>query len=124
MKKALDAMSEKDIYTLMLYALYKLKDVPEYASLSELSFVLDHDNLLKFIQIFAGTTIKVPTMHEFDLVIHALLVYQDVDLSNVSLDTAITKNITDDISKRELKETYFVIKEALKTFKGKKDVSK
>ena len=33
-------LKDVDIYSLMLFALYKVKDIPEYATLSELAYIL------------------------------------------------------------------------------------
>ena len=73
----------------MLFCLYKLKDVPEYSSLSELAFVMDKDNLLNFCEYFGGQTIKVPTIQELKDIMFALLLYQFVKIENKPYEEAI-----------------------------------
>ena len=53
-RTALDSLDKDDIYSLMLFALYKLRDMPEYLALSELCYVLDGSNLPKFLTYFGG----------------------------------------------------------------------
>lgn len=76
MNAALDAMEERDLYSLLMFVLFRLKDLPEYSTLSELSYVLDHKNLSRFLKYYGGMTITIPTKEEFDLVIDALLIYK------------------------------------------------
>ena len=42
---SLDNLNMVDIYSMMLFALYKLNNVPEYSTLSELVYILDKDSL-------------------------------------------------------------------------------
>ena len=55
-----------DVYSLMLFAMFKLRDIPEYASLSEMVYILDKDSLLKLCEYFGGLTIKIPTIEELE----------------------------------------------------------
>ena len=86
--QALEEMSQEDIYSLLLFALFKLKDIPEYLTLSELSYILDNKNFINFIEYYGGMTIKVPTRDEFKLIIDALLIYQFVNIENNPIDNA------------------------------------
>ena len=58
----LNTLKERDVYSLLLFCLYKLSDIPEYSSLSELVYVMDKKNFLNFCEYFGGQTIKVPTI--------------------------------------------------------------
>ena len=49
------SIKELDIYSLILFALFKLRDIPDYLVLSELVYVLDKDNLLKLCEYFGGS---------------------------------------------------------------------
>lgn len=80
-----------DIYSLMLFILYKIQDIPEYAVLSELCYLLDGSNLTRLLTYFAGKTITIPTEEEFVNLTNALLLYQYVNLENSSLPDAQTK---------------------------------
>ena len=68
-REQLDSLKVTDIYSLILFTLYKLKDIPEYSTLSELAYILDKKSLLNFFEYFGGTTITIPTLKDFKLVI-------------------------------------------------------
>lgn len=40
-KKSLDNLHLSDIYSLMLFICYKIQDIPDYAMLSEMCYLLD-----------------------------------------------------------------------------------
>ena len=58
--KGLNNLKEQDWYSMALFCLYKLIEVPEYSSLGELPYVLDKENLLNLCEYFGGQTIKIP----------------------------------------------------------------
>ena len=90
LRKKLDKLTEKDIWTLLLFVLYKTNNVPEYSSLSQLSFILDKDSLFKLCEYFGGTTITIPTMDELEILIYSLLLYQYVDIEKIQYDEALS----------------------------------
>lgn len=90
-RKELDSMRLSDIYSLMLYVLYKVQDIPEYATLSELCYLLDGDNLLRLLTYFSGKTIKIPTEKDFVILIDALLLYQYINIDHNSTADAYKK---------------------------------
>ena len=49
LRKALNELEKQDIYSLILLTLYKLKEVPGYAILSELVYLLDNDSFMRFL---------------------------------------------------------------------------
>ena len=59
-KQELNKLKEPDIWSLMLFVLYKVKDVPEFSGLSELAYIMDKKSFLKFCEYFGGCTIAVP----------------------------------------------------------------
>ena len=85
-KTEIARLKEMDVYSLMLFALYKIKDIPEFSTLSEMAYVLDKDNLLKLCEYFGGLTIKIPTVDELQSIIYALVLYQYVDIDGLSLE--------------------------------------
>ena len=85
-REELDKLTTSDIYSLMLFALYKAGDVPEYSSLSQMSYILDKGNLLKLCEFFGGTTIRIPTISELEELLSALLVYQLVDVEGQEVE--------------------------------------
>ena len=74
--KALEELDKKDIYSLILFTLYRLKDVSEYSVLSELVYILDKDSFARFLSYFEGQTIKVPKINELTNIVNALLFYE------------------------------------------------
>ena len=76
LKSSVKSFSEKDVYSLILFAIYKSQDVPEYKELSELCFLLDKRNFLRFCEYFGGQTIKVPTIKELEIYLQALQLYE------------------------------------------------
>jgi len=74
------SIKELDIYSLILFALFKLRDIPDYLVLSELIYVLDKDSMLKLCEYFGGTTIHIPTIDELESILYSLLLYQYVDI--------------------------------------------
>lgn len=93
-KTSLDNLKLSDIYSLMLFILYKIKEIPEYAVLSELCYLLDSSALHRLLAYFAGKTITIPTEEEFTTLTNALLLYQYVNIESRSLAEAYSK-ITD-----------------------------
>lgn len=87
-KANLNALHLSDIYSLMLFIIYKLQDIPEYAVLSELCYLLDGSNLTRLLTYFAGKTIKIPTADEFNTMVNGLLLYQYVNIEGNSLTDA------------------------------------
>lgn len=104
-KANLNNLHMSDIYSLMLFVMYKVQEVPDYAVLSELCYLLDGSNLTRLLTYFAGKTIKFPTEREFATVANALLLYQYINIDGESLTSALcklsglTKKQQDDVTK-------------------------
>lgn len=88
-KQELDTLSLSDVYSLMLFILYKVKDISEYAVLSELCYLLDSRSLTRLFTYFAGKTITIPTESEFKVLTNAMLMYQKVNLERKSFTDAM-----------------------------------
>lgn len=88
-KKELQKLNDTDLWSLMLFVLYKVKEIPEYSGISELAYVLDKKNMLKLCEYFGGTTIHVPRVEEFEEMLYTLLLYQYTKIENISFDDAI-----------------------------------
>lgn len=105
-REKLDSMTKPDVYSLLLFALFKLRDVPEYSSLSELAYVLDGESLLNLLTYFGGTTIKVPTVAELKLVLNVLLLYQYTALDGIDYDKALTMIDSKGYQQSEINDCY------------------
>lgn len=90
-KQNLDTLQLSDIYSLMLFIMYKLQDVPDYAALSELCYLLDGSNLTRLLTYFAGKTLQVPTNEEFANMSKALLLYQYINIEGLDLTGAVSR---------------------------------
>jgi len=90
-KENINNLHLSDIYSLMLFALYKMQDIPEYAVLSELCYLLDGNNLTRLLTYFAGKTVTFPTESEFVELANALLLYQYINIEGQSLTDAQLK---------------------------------
>lgn len=91
LKEKLNSLHLPDIYSLMLFILYKMQDIPEYAVLSELCYLLDGAGLTRLLTYFAGKTIKFPTEEEFSVLANALLLYKYINVDGDSLANAQMK---------------------------------
>ena len=78
-----------DFYSILLFALYKMNDVPEYSSLSQLAYVLDQDNFLNLCEYFGGQTITIPTIQEMESLIYSLLLYQYIKIDGMDYEEAL-----------------------------------
>ena len=108
-RKNLNNLQLSDIYSLMLFLMYKLQDLPEYATLSEICYLLDGSNLTRLLTYFAGRTIKIPTEKEITILTNALLLYQYINIEGNSFAEAqskikdVTLKQQDEITKLYLK---------------------
>lgn len=81
-----DNLKQDDLYSLMLFALYKMKDDANYSTLSQLIYILDRESTLKLCEYYGGMTIKIPTIEELEILTYALLLYQLVDIEKKSYE--------------------------------------
>ena len=123
-KSELKTLKEQDVWSFVLFALFKLKDTPEYSSISELAYILDKKNMLKLCEYFGGCTITIPTVEELEVVVCALLLYSYVDIENIDMTDALKMLTPDGASIRDIKSAYKKVKEVLKDYsispRGKK----
>lgn len=89
-KNFLDKMSKKDTYSLLMFVLFRLSSVEEYSILSQLMYLLDYNNFIKLIKYFAGQTIKVPTIAQLRELIHALVLYKDVNIDGLNFSKSVS----------------------------------
>lgn len=50
----IENLKQTDFYSLLLFSLFKMTDIPEYSSISQLAYVLDRENLLNLCEYFGG----------------------------------------------------------------------
>ena len=102
-------MNLADVYSLMLFLLYKIKDIPEYAVLSEMCYLLDSNGIQRILTYFAGKTIKVPTKDDFKILANALLLYQSVNIDRKSFTDSISELDLTAKQKEEVTDLYVKI---------------
>ena len=90
-KKNLNNLHLSDIYSLMLFILYKVQEIPEYAVTSELCYLLDGANMTRLLTYFAGKTVTFPTESEMSIVSNALLMYQFINIDGETFVSAQNK---------------------------------
>ena len=113
----IEKLTEQDTYSLLLFALYKLKDVPGYSTLSELAYALDKDSLLKLLKLFGGMTITIPRIRDMKLASYCLLLYKYVELDGIEFNRAVKMlNLSSDYSLKEIKELYFTLCDVLQNY--------
>jgi len=103
-KKNLNNLHLSDIYSLMLFILFKVQEIPEYAVTSELCYLLDGANMTRLLTYFAGKTVTFPTEAEMAIVTNALLMYQYINIDGETFTAAqnklgkLTKKEKDDVT--------------------------
>ena len=120
-EEAVATLKESDIYSLMLFAMFKLRDIPEYSSLSELVYILDKDSLLKLCEYFGGLTIKIPTIEELESIMYSLILYQYVNIDGMDYDEAVKIIGYKSSQLRKVKSDYFAICEILDKYDFRRD---
>lgn len=78
--KKIDSLKTKDVYSILMFLLFRAEEIPEYAVLSRLAYVMDKEVLLTLCELFGGMTIKIPTMDDLDKLLTAMSIYSRVDL--------------------------------------------
>ena len=98
-KKSLNSLHLSDIYSLMLFILFKVQEIPEYAVTSELCYLLDGANMTRLLTYFAGKTVTFPTEAEMTTVTNALLLYQYINIDGETFTAA--QNKLEGLTKKE-----------------------
>lgn len=116
-KKNLSSLHLSDIYSLMLFILFKVQEIPEYAVTSELCYLLDGANMTRLLTYFAGKTVTFPTEAEMTIVTNALLMYQYINIDGETFTAAQNKlgKLTNK-EKEEVTELYVKIIPIMKQY--------
>lgn len=119
--RALEELDKQDIYSLILFTLYKLKDVSEYSVLSELIYILDDKSFARFLSYFEGQTIKVPKINDLKNIINALLFYERKSNTKLSDEEIFNDLGISEEDKSTLYETINLISEIIKDYDFKRN---
>jgi hypothetical protein len=115
-KSELDALKNEDIYSLLLFALYKCRGTNEFSALSELAFILDENSLLSLCEYFGGLTITIPTIEELELMLSGLTMYKNVNVEGQSIDDYTNTLIGTDRRKDQIKLAYSKILDVMSNY--------
>lgn len=86
----LQELNKEDTYSMMLMLLYASTDNPRFSTLSELAYILDHENFIKFIRYFESQTIEIPALKESTDSLRVLMLFQYYKIDNYSWHDAIS----------------------------------
>lgn len=89
--KIRDLTTTKDLYTLSLFLLWKMSDIPEYSTTAQLAYILDKKSLLNICDFLGGQTIKIPTTQELIDMFYTIEMYQLINIDNVPIDDVVKK---------------------------------
>ena len=120
--KSLEELEKPDIYSLLLFSIYKLYDDPQYSTLSELVYTLDKSNLFNFLSMYGGMTIKVPTLQELQMMLDALLLYQYIHFENMESKDALKQFSSITYSQKDLVERYKLLETVLAEYNFKTSI--
>lgn len=112
-KNELEKLKQMDIWSLMLFVLYNFQNIPEYAAVSELAYILDQKNMLKLCEYFGGQTIKIPTIDQLEETIYAMLLYQYIDVEKIEEKDAVQLLRLDKDKEKIVKNCYRTLKGVL-----------
>ena len=116
---ALNSIEKKDLYSMLLFALYKMKDIPEYLPLAELCYILDGESLLRFLSYYGGMTLTIPTMRDLRLALQALKLYYQVNIDeedNGNFEDSLNMLAGEEFTKTEIKEMYMKMSEVISKY--------
>ena len=115
-KEELEKLKTTDLFSLLLFVLYKIRDIDEYSTISELAYVLDKQNLLNLCEYFGGITIRVPTIDELESLLNSLLLYQYIEIDGLSYEEAVSKVGFESYDLRSVKRDYLKISKLLEAY--------
>jgi len=115
-KLDIENLKETDIFSLILFSLYKIREIPEYSVLSELVYVLDKKNLINFLECFGGMTITIPTLNELKIIINVLLLYQLVDIEGKDYIKSLNSLDIQTFNKKDIEICYIKLKSLLEKY--------
>lgn len=85
-------LSVEDTYSTALMLLFIFSKNDRYSTLSELAYILDHDNFMKFIKYYEGQTITIPSQEEITKSLRVLMLYQYYVIEQRGWKESLTKS--------------------------------
>lgn len=115
-KSELESLKNEDIYSLLLFALYKCNETNEFSALSELAYLLDETNLLNLCEYFGGMTLTIPTIEDLELMLNGLSMYKSINIDHLTTEEHFTKNACSTKNKDAVKSAYLVISDIMSSY--------
>lgn len=121
-----DNIKNNDIYSLILFVLYKMREEDEFSTLSELIYLLDRESMLKLCEYYGGLTITVPKIEDLEVIVYALLLYQQVDVEKKQYENVVKSFEISKATLHAVTDIYERLPELLKdyTFRERKNDSR
>ena len=116
--REMDLLKQDDVYSLVLFLLFQLKNDSKYSTLSELIYILGKEDLLKLCEYYGGMTIKIPTISELEYLIYCLTYFKYVQ-ENLSEDVIFKKLNVTSTKFNQIKQEYLRIEQILKGYSFK-----
>ena len=82
----------KDLNALALMVLSVLRDTPEFGSVSRLTYIMGRDDFDRLIDLYGGQTLYIPTRHEVNVALKAILYYYYRQICKNKKNTAAEKS--------------------------------
>ena len=118
---SIEKLKQEDLYSLSMFMLYKLTDIPEFSIVGELPYILDRKNLLNFCNYFGGQYIKVPTVDELYTLMSVIKLYDYVDIKGQDFDSSIKKIGFNSVEIKNITKVYNSLKNILSKYKFGRD---
>lgn len=115
-KHELKKLKQIDIWSIMLFVLYKFQNISEYSTMSELAYVLDQKNFLRLCEYFGGQIIKIPTLDELEDTIYAMLLYQYIDVEHIPEPDALNMIPVQGEQLKNIKSCYRTLRNVLSEY--------
>lgn len=113
--REMDLLKQDDVYSLVLFLLFQLKNDSKYSTLSELIYILGKEDLLKLCEYYGGMTIKIPTISELEYLIYCLTYFKYVQ-ENLPEDIIFKKLNVTPTKFNQIKQEYLRIEQILKGY--------
>lgn len=112
-------LKEDDMWSVVLFVLFKLGDDPQYSSLSELVYLLPKESVLSLFKYYGGMTIKIPTLEELEDVLLAILLYKNTKIDGEDYQSSAKKLSMNACRQHTVKEIYDTLCKVLQEYEFK-----
>lgn len=126
-RKLVTDNQDEDMLALALMVLSVLRDTDEYGAITHLAYALNRKDFFNLIDMYGGTTLRIPTHDEVDLALRSLMFYYWYYIKHMSLNVARIRSgfgyrygLEDEVAIKRIEKYLEKIDYVVKHFKGKK----